>query len=466
MKKPNILYIHTDQQRWNTISANGNSVIHTPNLDRLAAVGVNFDHCFAQSPVCMPSRISSMTGQYCSSLKISQMAITVPPETTTIQKILKRNGYYTALIGKLHYLPHSDRDHRELHPDYYFDHMELSDEPGCYEDAYRAWVRSKDPDKLPFISPGLPPAAKNWRDAIGFSDNILHPERATFEVSGAKCKSSLTHTAFVGEQTIEFLKTNTSKPFFCFSSFYSPHEPWIVPEEYLSLYDDATFEVPYFPESLNRNGSSGPFSNSSIKTAMKGYYAAISEVDEWIGRILDCLDESGMTDNTIIVFTSDHGEFLGEHLKYGKGYFAPDVVSRVPLIISAPSGLNCLSGMTYSGIVECVDILPTLLELCGIQSPPQARGNVLPVRKSSSEYRGDGTGLTEYLGWKSLRTDRFRYVTDKAGNELLFDLEKDPGAYFDVSDKPEYFEHLNYCRKRLLVKMINIETTLNHEWAY
>ena len=447
MKKPNILYLHTDQQRWDTIFANGNSVIHTPNLDRLAVRGVNFDHCFAQSPVCMPSRISSMTGQYCSSLKISQMAITVPPETTTIQKILKRNGYYTALIGKLHYLPHSNRDHRELHPDYYFDHMELSDEPGCYEDAYRAWVRSKDPDELPFISPGLPPAAKNWKDAISYSDGIIHPERATSEVSGFKSKSSLTHSAFVGEQTIEFLKTNTSKPFFCFSSFYSPHEPWIVPDEYLSLYDDATFDVP-------------------LKAAMKGYYAAISEVDDWIGKILDCLDESGMADNTIIVFTSDHGEFLGEHLKYGKGYFAPDVISRVPLIISAPYGLNCLSGMTYSGIVECVDILPTLLDLCGIQSPPQVRGHVLPVRIASSEYKGDGTGLTEYLGWKSLRTGKFRYVTDKAGNELLFDLEKDPGAYFDVSDKPEYFEHLNYCRKRLLVKMINIETTLNHEWAY
>jgi arylsulfatase len=148
MKKPNILILHTDQQRWDTIKANGNSVIKTPNLDRLATSGTNFSSCYSQNPVCMPSRISFMTGQYCSALKITQMAVTVPQETETIQKILGRNGYYNGLIGKLHYLAHSNRDHRELHPSYDFHHLELSDEPGCYEDAYRAWVRRKAPEEL------------------------------------------------------------------------------------------------------------------------------------------------------------------------------------------------------------------------------------------------------------------------------------------------------------------------------
>ncbi|MHB1453078.1 MAG: sulfatase family protein [Saccharofermentanales bacterium] len=466
MKRPNVLFIHTDQQRWDTIKANGNNIIKTPNLDRLVKHGINFDHCFAQSPVCMPSRISSMTGQYCSSLKITKMAITVPEDAPTIQKILRLNGYYTALIGKLHYLPHSNRDHRELHPDYYFNHLELSDEPGCYEDAYRAWVKSKAPQELENISLGLPPAAHHWINAIGFTDNINHPHRATYEVSHFKGNSNITHSAFVGEQTLEFLENNQSQPFFCFSSFYSPHEPWIIPKEFFDLYENSEIEVPFFPESINQERFEGAFSDDKIKAAIKGYYAAISEVDSWIGKILDKLDNLGLTENTVIVFYSDHGEFLGEHLKYGKGYFAPDVISRVPLILSVPENLNGIAGSKYSGIVECVDIVPTILDLCGIQIPPQVNGNVLPVKNSSNPYSGDGLGLTEYYGWKSLRTNRFRYVVNDSGKELLFDIEKDSKEYFDLTENPDYKESLNYCRKSLLVKLIRIEATLKHEWAY
>src|SRR5699024_6251447 len=101
-----------------------------------ANMGVNFDCCISQNPVCMPSRISMMTGQFCSTLRMQHMGVPVPEETQTIQKILSRWGYYTGLIGKLHYVPHANRDHRQLHPAYDFDYMELSDEPGCYEDAY------------------------------------------------------------------------------------------------------------------------------------------------------------------------------------------------------------------------------------------------------------------------------------------------------------------------------------------
>lgn len=172
MKRPNILMIYTDQQRWDTLAANGNNIIISPNLNDLAESGVNFNCCISQNPVCMPSRISAMTGQYCSALKITHMAVTVPKETPTLQKLLKNYGYYNGLIGKLHYLPHANRDHREMHPDYYFDHMELSDEPGCYEDAYRAWVRLKAPDQLDHISVGLPPATEQWQQIMNIRDGV------------------------------------------------------------------------------------------------------------------------------------------------------------------------------------------------------------------------------------------------------------------------------------------------------
>jgi arylsulfatase A-like enzyme len=123
-------FIYTDQQRWDTLGVNGNREILTPNLDRLAAQGVNFDHHFVQNPVCMPSRVSCLTGQYPSTLRISHMGVPVPEQTSTLPRLLKPYGYTCANIGKLHFVPHANRDHREAYPDYGFDHTEISDEPG------------------------------------------------------------------------------------------------------------------------------------------------------------------------------------------------------------------------------------------------------------------------------------------------------------------------------------------------
>ena len=141
MTKPNILILYTDQQRWDTVGANRNPHIYTPNLDWLAQEGISFDHCFCQSPLCMPSRVSFLTGQYPSTLGITHMGVPVPENTPTIATILKQYGYRSANLGKLHFLPHANRDHRQAHPLYGFDQVEVSDEPGVYEDTYRAWVR-------------------------------------------------------------------------------------------------------------------------------------------------------------------------------------------------------------------------------------------------------------------------------------------------------------------------------------
>ena len=142
MRRPNILILYTDQQRWDGVQANGNPDIITPHLDNLAMQSSNFDHCFVQNPVCMPSRISFLTGQYPSTLGITHMGVPVPPETLTLPRMLAAFGYISANIGKLHFLAHANRDHRKIHPRYGFDHLEVSDEPGSYEDTYRAWVKT------------------------------------------------------------------------------------------------------------------------------------------------------------------------------------------------------------------------------------------------------------------------------------------------------------------------------------
>jgi arylsulfatase len=459
MKRPNILIIYTDQQRWDALGANQNSDIITPNLDRLANEGINFDHAFVQNPVCMPSRLSFLTGQYPSTLKVTHMGVPVPQDTVTLPKMLKNYGYRSANIGKLHFLPHANRDHREVHPSYGFDHLEISDEPGCYEDAYRAWVRAKAKDQLDLLSCGLPPETKTWQTTMGIKDNIVHPEDRKTATYPFQAASNLTHSAFVAEQTIQWLKGHSTTPFLCIAGFYSPHSPWVVPQEFLDMYDPAKLKLPKFP-----SGTDCKFaSEAELRSARQGYYAMVTEMDHYVGKILDQLEAQGVADNTIVIFTSDHGEWLGEHGKYGKGYPGPDCVSRVPLLIRIPKSLaeKVRKGQTVSHIVEAVDVIPTILDLAGIQIPSHLQG----VSLFAENYQNEGA-LMEVVGSKIFRTENFRYVVHDDGKELLFDLKEDPGEYFNVAADSSYQTALADHRRLLLKKLLRMERPKARTWRY
>ena len=470
--RPNILMIHTDQQRFDTIRANGNTVIKTPNLDRLARMGTNFSACICQNPVCMPSRISMMTGQYCSQLGLSTMACPVPPETPTIQKLLKRYGYETAMFGKLHYLPHACRDHRIPHPAYDFDRMLISDEPGCYEDDYRAWVRSKKPEALlnhpDTISLRLPPAAIAYQKIMGIRDGIDHPEYPFEAKAGYFADDdNLTHSAFVGEKTVEFLEEEHPKPFFCFSGFYSPHCPLVAPKKYFDLYRPEDMPLPHYPpEYLDKSRNLPGYTEQELRESTRAYYAMISEVDHYVGEILAVLERRDLMKNTIIVFTSDHGEFLGEYLRFSKGYPAPDAVSRVPLIFYVPGALKGCRGKQVSDVVESVDIVPTLLRLLNIPIYPELHGDVLPVAEGLP-LTGDGLGLTEEgRHFKTLRSQHYRYTVSAEGEEAFYDLRKDPFEYENRIGDPEYEEEIAEHRKALLMRSIRNEYAVPREFVY
>jgi arylsulfatase A-like enzyme len=224
--RPNVLLICTDQQRWDTLGANGAEDVRTPNLDRLAENGVNFSRSFVNAPVCMPSRASYLTGRYPSELRIFGNGVRVPEDVTTIPEYIDRYGYSTANIGKLHFQPHANRDHTQPHPTYGFDHLELSDEPGCYRDDYRAWVKARAPDQLEHLSVGLPPAAERYRDELGIEDGIDHPEpRSSTEPRAFPGDPAYTHTTFVARRTMRYLRAHRDDRFLCVSGFYSPHPP-------------------------------------------------------------------------------------------------------------------------------------------------------------------------------------------------------------------------------------------------
>ncbi len=464
MRRPNILILYTDQQRWDALGANGNPEIHTPNLDRLAAQGVNFDHYFVQNPVCMPSRVSFLTGQYPSTLRLSHMGVPVPEDTVTLPHLLANYGYDRANIGKLHFLPHANREHRDPHPAYGFNHLEISDEPGCYEDAYRAWVRRVAPEELDNVSLGLPPATETWHRMMGVRDGIEHPdERFPKEAVAFRGRSDVSHTAFVATQTIEYMDQHQDRPFLCISGFYSPHSPWVAPQEFLDLYDPDELSVPDFPAALDARRSPDSYSNDELRRAKHGYYAMVSEVDHHVGRILDRLAELGMAEDTIVVFTSDHGEWLGEHLKYGKGYPAHDCVSRVPLIVRAP---GATASGTTAGLTEGVDVVPTLLELAGVPVPPHIQGSAFTSTLAGDADGGKACALTEMHGWKTIRTEDHRYVLRGAGEEMLFDLRDDPLAYTDLSDAPSHTDTLAEHRLLLARRAIENEQPLPKAWQY
>lgn len=469
MKRPNILILYTDQQRWDGVGANGNADIITPHLDRLAGESCNFDHHFVQNPVCMPSRISFLTGQYPSALGITHMGVPVPEDTLTLPRMLGTAGYTCANIGKLHFLPHANRDHRQVHPDYGFDHLEISDEPGPYEDAYRAWVRHRDPDQLRFASLGLPPTARIWNQTLRLEDPVPHPtdweRQTTLDAIPFAGDDGFTHTAFVAEQTIEYLRRaqGAAQPFLCIAGFYSPHSPWVAPQRFLNLYDRDSLSVADYPPECRERARAPQFQPEGLKTARHGYYAMISEVDHHVGTILQALTDLNLAEETIVVFTSDHGEWLGEHFKWGKGYPGEDVVSRVPLMMRVPGAGQ---GRRIERIVEAVDVLPTLLELTGHQIPPAVQGrSLLPLMEGRSGY-GRDEALMEMTGWRTLRGRRHRYVMHADGREHLWDLEAEFGAYRDVAGQAAYAADLAEMRARLLRRLIEAEQPRERTWTY
>ena len=467
MRRPNILLIYTDQLRWDALGFSGNRDVQTPHLDKLAAESTNFTHHFVQHPLCMPSRVSFLSGRYPSSLGITRMGVPVPEPLTLLPHYLKGVGYTTANLGKLHFLPHANRDHRLPHPPYGFDQLEVSDEPGVYEDAYRAWVRRKDPAQLEHLSVGLPPATHTWYETMGIADPVQHPNpKARRDFEGAVAFSGadgLTHSAFVADRTREYLERRDDRtPFLCISSFYSPHAPWVVPERYLELYDSETFSLPDYPQNLQAGRAAAHCSDEHLRTARHGYYAMITELDAYVGQILETLEARGLRDDTLVVFTADHGEWLGAHLKYGKGYPGDDAVARVPLLIRQPGA----QARTVTEIVEAVDVLPTLLDAAGMQIPPALQGrSLLPVIENRP-YEPKEAALMEHHGWKNLRTPNFRYLIHTGGREALWDLRNDPHEYDDVAAEPAYGDVLASHRKLLLEKLLELERPLERTWVY
>lgn len=353
-KRPNILHIFCDQLRFDAIHANGNPVIKTPNLDRLAGMGVNFTNAFTPSPVCVAARCSLITGKYPTKTHcISNDRM--PDDMPSFMQILTENGYRTHGIGKCHFTP----DGNALRG---FQTRERQEE--C------------NPDKLE-NEPYYQMLCENGYDYTYEAHGVRGP--MYYIPQPSRLPEKLHPTNWIGERAVDFIENNTEKPWYLFTSFIHPHPPFAPPVPWHKLYDPVQMPMPkwtnddesmqmFINKAQNRYKYRDQGTDVNLLRCMKAYYySCVSFIDYQVGRILDALEKSGQMDNTLIMFTSDHGELLGDYHSFGKRS-QHDGPAHVPMFVYQKGVFE--GGKVDDKPVSLVDAAPTFLEAAGIDPAP------------------------------------------------------------------------------------------------
>ena len=441
MTKPNILWICSDQQRWDTIGALGNSHVKTPNIDRLCQEGMAFTHAFCQSPICTPSRSSFLTGLYPSTVHGCRNGNDEWAEgAELLPKTLRDGGDYDCgLSGKLHLAGAHQRF-----------------EPRPIDDGYRvfAWSHSSRNDW------GEDHAYAQWVKAKGQDLGLL-------EEAAENVPAEFHQTTFCTDVALDFMRAERDGPWLMSVNMFDPHAPFDPPADYLAHFNPAQLPGPHFAESdleaqallkgIDFQTESQRPADCKAHELQAAYYAMIELIDDNVGRMLDALEETGQRENTIIIFTSDHGETLGDHGLVLKGCRFYEGLVRVPLIWSWPGQIE--AGKVSSALVELTDIAPTLLEFAGVAPAHKMQGrNLAPLLtgkvpsdhhrdfvrsefysalNSSNINTGKGSGAGTYATmFRTTRHKLVNYHNFEIGE--LFDLDTDPWEFQNLWNDPAY----------------------------
>ena len=476
--RPNILWFCTDQQRFDTINALGNPHINTPNLDRLVEEGVAFTHAFCQSPICTPSRASFLTGRYPANVRGCMNGNEEWGEgAPLVTALMAESGYDCGLSGKFHLAGAHGRE-----------------EPRPKEDGYRVFHWSHDPEDL--YPSGH--AYADWLAAQGFTLRDLREDPAAIP-------PGLHQTTWCTDRAIEFMSEKRRKgPWLMSVNVFDPHSPFDPPQEYRDRYDASKMPAPLFRQTdiTTQSAIPGDFPNPSrppqdfkAQDVIAAYYAMIELIDDNVGRLLAALEETGQCQDTVIIFTSDHGETLGDHGLLTKGCRFYEGSVRVPLIISWPgqfplqeepviedspeddgsgeeeetiseeSNDNASAdspapaGFVSSALVELIDIAPTLLELADLPIPLRMQGrSLLPILRGELPpdqhrdfvrcefYRAQNPDVVSRVQYEGSYATMYRDTRHKIvvyhGHEQgeLYDLEKDPGEFENLWNDPDYVD--------------------------
>ncbi len=474
-QKPNLLFIYTDQQAIDTLATYGNHQIEMSNLNKLTNESIVFEKAFVTQPVCTPSRASLLTGLYPHSSGCIENNIPLPEEITCLPEMMSDSNYVTAHFGKWHL---GD----EIFPQHGFDEWRSIEE--LYSPFYSSGRdRSKHSDYHDFlIAGGISP-----KNGSAFS-------RAEF----ARLPEKFSKPKFLADQAVDFLSTNKENPFILYINFLEPHMPYFGPRD--NQYNPEDIPLPdnfnnepgeeqhvrarIFKETYYEQGYEGyPLKTASDWQRLKAkYWGLCSQVDMHAGRILQTVDDLGLREDTIVVFTSDHGDMMGSHRLLAKMVMYEEAV-RVPFIMRVP-GYN--GGKRIAGPVSQIDIVPTLLELMEQEQVRKLDGeSLVPILNSNSSGR---TGRDVFIEWNGsnvdiqtdignaniqkafnnklsdaklnaalsdpLRTivteDGWKYIRSQEGKSELYNLGKDPGEKNNLVEEPEYGTLINELQVKIV----------------
>lgn len=414
MKKPNIVYVFADQLRHSALGCYGNSQVKTPNMDRLAGEGMRMDNAFSSCPICSPYRAEVLSGLYAHQNGVVCNEYEMRHDITTLPICLKEAGYDTAFFGKWHlgYGPYT-KDKR-----YGFDHMMANNLP---------------------------------RDS--FSGIYWSDEEGPFDLGGPDTWLPIIETDAALEWVEDHAKNEPDTPFFMMMSWIPPHWPYeTIPERY-NIYNPDDMILPgNVPEQLS----------AFEKKELALYYGNVTGLDDQVGRIMASLDKLGIADDTIFIFSSDHGDHLGahgfgkprdmwlHHSKRGSKATPFDESVHIPFIIRWPGHIK--SGSDSDVIFNSVDVMPTLLSLCGASIPPTLAGRDLSFAMTGGVGEEPESAFFQILGqgwphrgpwlgyWRGVRTKRYTYARwwDEDLEDMLFDREADPLEMNNLVNNPDY----------------------------
>ncbi|MDE2820907.1 MAG: sulfatase-like hydrolase/transferase [Chloroflexota bacterium] len=493
MSKMNILLITSDQQHWRTLGQN-NSEIQTPALDKLAADGSTFARAYCPNPTCTPTRASMITGKYPSQHGAWSLGTKLPESEATLGEHLQAAGYRTALVGKAHFQPlQSTEEYPSLEsypilqdldfwgdfdgPFYGFDHIELArnhtDEAHVGQ-HYALWMEEK----------GL----LNWRDYFREPTGHVVEQRRKWLIP-----EEFHYNAWIAERSSALISQyhDQDRPFFLWASFFDPHPEYLAPEPWDTMVDPVEVTVPSVRpgeheaggrvdtapspphlqltqtaqpdfsawQEANGSGCHGFHSHlhdrHDLAKDIACYYGMISCMDKYIGQIIDHLDELGLAEDTLVVFTSDHGHYFGQHGLIAKGAFHYDDGIRVPMIARLPGKIP--AGHISHNLQSLVDYAPTFLSYCGIDIPEEMTGV-----DQRAVWNGDESSAREHVMVENrhqpttlhLKT----YIDDRYKLTLYFN--RDYGEIYDLRDDPGEVANLyadEVLRARLTEAMLRAE---------
>lgn len=471
-QRPNVLLLVADQFRFDCLGRHGNQRIRTPNLDRLGAAAADFTSAFVQAPVCVPSRVTLLTGRYPHSHKNRVNYTPCDTREVFLQQMLKEAGYQTGSVGKLHYYPPTPEHARATG----FDQVLLDDGVGItdpYSD-YVAWRKQHDPNaSVPYHA--VRKGAEN-------------PFSAAIDYA-------FTPAAWTGEQSCRMVRgmAQSPKPFFMHCSFFKPHSPHTVPAPYDSMYSRTEIPLPD-PVSLEqieqlplplqklilRFTPEYNMDRTRLEWVYRSYYGGVSMVDHEIGRILDTLEESGRAQDTIVIFTTDHGAQLLEHGLQDKNVFFESSV-HAPLLIRFPGRIR---PAVLPDLAGTIDLVPTILELCGLPAPKAVQGkslaglltgsghyeaaeavfseNIIPEvitgpRQDFFFVPGEGIKGVRHPDAKMIRTQKWKLTHYPGHGGELYDLAADPGETRNLYRDPASRQVAGELKERLLDWMITAD---------